>query len=81
VYAIAVFKSRKECMDFNSRLCSAGVSGRIINTPRCLSKSCCLSAKFPITYLVMVKRIINALKYATFDGFYRDDDSAVKIFI
>ncbi len=80
MYAIAVFKSRKECMDFNSRMCGAGISGKIINTPRCIMKSCCLSVKFPIYNVDIAKCIISKNRYLTFEGLFKETESgAIKI--
>lgn len=42
---IVVFRSRADALAFSSRLNSHGVSGKVVNTPRALSRSCGLSVR------------------------------------
>ncbi len=42
---IVVFRSRADALSFSSRLFKHGVSGKVVNTPRALSRSCGLSVR------------------------------------
>lgn len=68
---IAVFRSRAQAIDCNSRLRSSGVPSSLINTPREANIGCGLSIRIPQNMLERAKRIILNGKYSAFYGFFR----------
>ena len=68
---LAVFRSRSQAMDCNSRLRSYGINATIINTPREANIGCGLSLKIPQELLNRVRVIIKNGNYSAFYGFYR----------
>lgn len=67
---IAVFRSRAQAIDCNSRLRSLGVQSSIINTPREANIGCGLSVKIPLNSFERAKRIIANGRYSAFYGFF-----------
>ena len=68
---IAVFRSRAQAIDCNSRLRSMGVPSSLINTPREANIGCGLSVKIPQNMLERAKRIIANSKYSAFYGYFK----------
>lgn len=68
---IAVFRSRAQAIDCNSRLRSLGVQSSLINTPREANIGCGLSVKIPQNAVERAKRIIANGKYSAFFGYLR----------
>ena len=69
-YRIAVFKSRKEAIEFGTRMENAGVWVRAIGTPSSISSACGLSVKFKASDLGKAKFILSGGDYFSFKGFY-----------
>ncbi len=67
---IAVFRSRAQAMDCNSRLRSMGVPSSIINTPREANVGCGLSVRVPQNMLARAKVIIANGRYSAFYGYF-----------
>lgn len=68
---IAVFRSRAQAIDCNSRLHSLGVPSSLINTPREANIGCGLSVKIPQNMIDRAKRIIASGRYSAFYGYFR----------
>lgn len=68
---IAVFRSRSQAIDCNSRLRAHGVPSSLINTPREANVGCGLSLKFPQNMLPRVKALIASGRYSAFYGFIK----------
>lgn len=68
---IAVFRSRAQAIDCNSRLRSLGVQSGLINTPREANVGCGLSVKIPQNAVERAKRIILNGRYSAFYGFFK----------
>lgn len=68
---IAVFRSRAQAIDCNSRLRALGVPSSIINTPREANVGCGLSVRIPQNMFERAKRIIANGKYSAFYGYFR----------
>ena len=66
---IAVFKSRTQAIDCNTRLRSYGIPSALINTPKEAHIGCGLSVKIPQNMLPRARQIIFAGKYTAFYGF------------
>jgi len=67
---LAVFRSRAQAMDCNSRLRKYGVPCNLINTPAEANIGCGLSVKFSLTVAPKAKQIISAARYSAFYGFF-----------
>ncbi len=68
---IAVFRSRSQAMDCNSRLRALGVPSNLINTPREANIGCGLSVRLPQNMLPRAKAIIANGRYSAFYGYFR----------
>ena len=69
-YLIAVFKSRRDAMEFGSVMSRYGVRVAAVNIPRTISVSCGLSVKFPKSALSIAERVLSGSEYFSFKGFY-----------
>lgn len=67
---LAVFRSRSQAADCNSRLRSYGIPSSLINTPKEANVGCGLSVKLPQNMLPRAKSIVLNAKYSAFYGFY-----------
>lgn len=67
---LAVFRSRSQAVDCNSRLRMNGVPSVLINTPKEANIGCGLSVKLPQTSVSRAKAIVMSGKYSAFYGFY-----------
>lgn len=68
---IAVFRSRAQAIDCNSKLRSLGIASSLINTPREANIGCGLSVRIPQNALDRAKRIIASGRYSAFYGFFK----------
>ena len=66
---IAVFRSRAQAIDCNSRLRRFGVPSSIINTPKEANIGCGLSVRIPQNMLARAKTIIAGGRYSAFYGY------------
>jgi hypothetical protein len=67
---LAVFRSRSQAIDCNSRLKRYGISATLINTPKEANVGCGLSLKFYENVLTRAKPVILNGNYSAFYGFY-----------
>ncbi|MDE6585122.1 MAG: DUF3343 domain-containing protein [Clostridia bacterium] len=67
---LAVFRSRSQAADCNSRLRMNSINCALINTPKEVGVGCGLSVKIPQYQLMRAKGIIMRGKYSAFYGFY-----------
>lgn len=67
---LAVFRSRAQAMDCNSRLRGARVAASLVNTPKEANIGCGLSIKFSSVNLPRVRTVIKSAGYSAFFGFY-----------
>lgn len=67
---IAIFRSRSQAVDFNSKLRSTGIAAELITTPKEANVGCGLSVKFNKNYAERAKFIIRKSNYSAFYGFY-----------
>ena len=67
---LAVFRSRSQAIDCNSRLKRYGISATLINTPKEANVGCGLSLKFYENVLNRAKPVILSGNYSAFYGFY-----------
>lgn len=70
-YAIAVFRSRTETINFSNLLRSYGVGVSVINTPRKANVSCGISAKFEMSALAKAREILSRRSFMSFGGFFK----------
>ena len=66
---LAVFRSRSQAMDCNSRLRRYGIPSNLINTPKEAGVGCGLSVKFPKEAEMHARAVISRGKYSAFYGF------------
>ena len=66
---LAVFRSRSQAVDCNSRLRRGGIPSNLINTPKEAGVGCGLSVKFPQNMEMRAKAIIFGGRYSAFYGF------------
>lgn len=78
---LAVFRSRAQAMDCNTRLRSNGIPTNIVNTPAEGNIGCGLSVKLPQNMLPRAKPLILGGKYSAFYGFYTVTNAYGKIFV
>lgn len=67
---LAVFKSRAQAADCNSRLKINGIPAALINTPKEANVGCGLSVKIPQNSLPRARVLISNARYSAFYGFY-----------
>lgn len=67
---IAVFRSRAQAIDCNSRLRASGVPSNIVNTPKEANVGCGLSVKIPNNMQRRASAVIANGNYSAFYGFY-----------
>ena len=67
---IAVFRSRAQAIDCNSRLRASGVPSNIVNTPKEANVGCGLSVKIPNNMQRRANAVIANGNYSAFYGFY-----------
>ncbi|MDE7082076.1 MAG: DUF3343 domain-containing protein [Clostridia bacterium] len=67
---LAVFRSRSQAIDCNSRLNKYGINAALINTPKEANIGCGLSVKFAENVLNRAKILIKSGNYSAFYGYY-----------
>jgi len=70
MYMIAVFKSRRDTIEYASMLSRYGVSVTVVSTPRKIGVSCGLSVRFPRAALPLADRALRGGDFYSFKGFY-----------
>ena len=70
MYMIAVFKSRKDAVQFAGVLSRYGVKVTVGNTPRGIGIPCGLSVRFPRGAISLAERVLSGNDYFGFAGFY-----------
>lgn len=68
---LAVFRSRAQAADCNSKLRMNGIPASLINTPKEANIGCGLSVKIPQNSLPRAKNIILGARYSAFYGFFQ----------
>ena len=66
---LAVFRSRSQAVDCNSRLRRGGIPSNLINTPKEANVGCGLSVRFPQNMEMRAKSLIAGGRYSAFYGF------------
>ncbi|MCH5143215.1 MAG: DUF3343 domain-containing protein [Clostridiales bacterium] len=66
---LAVFRSRSQAMDCNSRLRRGGIPSSLINTPKEAGVGCGLSVKFPQSTEKSARALISGGRYSAFYGY------------
>ncbi len=66
---LAVFRSRSQAVDCNSRLKRGGIPSALINTPKEANVGCGLSVKFPQNAGTRAKALVTSGRYSAFYGF------------
>lgn len=66
---LAVFRSRSQAADCNSRLRRGGIPSSLINTPKEANVGCGLSVKFPQSAEMRARALILGGRYSAFYGF------------
>ncbi|MDE6504644.1 MAG: DUF3343 domain-containing protein, partial [Clostridia bacterium] len=67
---LAVFRSRAQAADCNSRLRMNGVPSNLVNTPKEANIGCGLSVKIPQNMAARAKALVLSGRYSAFYGFY-----------
>ena len=67
---IAVFKSRKDAMQFAMMMNKSRVRVRMISTPSSIGSSCDLSVRFPRVAFSIAERVLSYAEFQTFKGFF-----------
>lgn len=67
---LAVFRSRSQATDCNSRLRMNGIQTKLINTPKEANVGCGLSVNIPQNSFQRAKMIIYNARYSAFYGFF-----------
>lgn len=78
---LAVFRSRSQAVDCNSRLRLNGIPSTLINTPKEANIGCGLSVKLPQNALPRAKGVILNARYSAFYGFYSMKNTYGKTFL
>ena len=60
-YGVAAFRSRQQVLVFNNALQRAGIQGRIVSTPRDVSRGCGLSVRFRLEDAAGVVRVLRQM--------------------
>lgn len=66
---LAVFRSRSQAMDCNSRFRRSGIPSNLINTPKEAGVGCGLSVKFPQSMERRARALISGGRYSAFYGY------------
>ena len=70
MYVIAVFKSRRDALQFADALTRFGVSVTVVNTPRRIGVPCGLSVRFHRREMSLAEKVLSRNDYFGFKGFY-----------
>ncbi len=68
---IAVFKSRREAIEFGTAMRRNGARVAAVNTPSRISSACGLSVRFRRNDLRTAQRVLSEGDYFSFKGFYK----------
>jgi len=68
---LAVFRSRSQAIDCNTKLKALRIPTALIPTPKQANVGCGLSVKFGSAYLTRVKNFLNRANYSAFGGYLR----------
>ena len=80
MYYIFSFRSRNQSICFFECAAKAGVSAKLINTPRVISIGCGLSVKVAAAHIDAAYKILNTKRYTTFLGlFYYNGSKVVRV--
>ncbi|MCH5149016.1 MAG: DUF3343 domain-containing protein [Clostridiales bacterium] len=66
---LAVFRSRSQAVDCNSRFRRGGIPSNLINTPKEAGVGCGLSVKFPQNMETRARALVSSGRYSAFYGF------------
>ena len=78
---LAVFRSRAQAIDCNTRLNHSGIRSAVINTPKEANVGCGLSVKIPANQLARAKMLIANARYSAFYGYYTMQNVYGRIYI
>lgn len=67
---LAVFRSRSQAVDCNTRLRAHGVPSCIVNTPKDANIGCGLSVRLPQNMVARGKALVRSGNYSAFYGFF-----------
>ena len=70
IFLIAVFKSRKEAIEFGRAMERIGARVIAVHTPPSISSACGLSVKFKKNDLGRAERVLSGGDFFSFKGFY-----------
>ena len=68
---LAVFRSRSQAADCNTRLKNFGISASLVNTPKEANVGCGLSVKIPQQLLDKARILVKNGNYSAFYGFFK----------
>ena len=72
---LAVFRSRSQAIDCNSRLRASGIPSSLINTPSEANIGCGLSIKIPQNFFERAIKVVINGRYSAFYGFFRTQNN------
>ena len=78
MYYIFSFRSRNQSIGFFEAAVEAGISAKIISTPRVISIGCGLSVKVCVRDISKAERLLSLSGYNTFLGIFYYNGSEVK---
>lgn len=78
---LAVFRSRSQAIDCNSRLRASGVPSNIVNTPKEANIGCGLSVKIPQNASARARGLILGGNYSAFYGFFTVSNAYGRTFV
>ena len=76
---LAVFRSRSQAMDCNTRLRRSGIPSNLINTPKEAGVGCGLSVKFPKELEMHARAVVTGGRYSAFYGFMTKNENYGRI--
>ena len=78
---LAVFRSRSQAADCNTRLKNFGIPTSLVNTPKEANVGCGLSVKIPQILLPRARTLIISARYSAFYGFYTMQNLYGRIYV
>lgn len=70
MFTIAVFKSRRDAIQYAAVLSRYGVNVTVVGTPRKIGVPCGLSVRFSRRAMPVAERALHAGDFYSFNGFY-----------
>ncbi|HCJ01947.1 MAG TPA: hypothetical protein DHV31_03535 [Clostridiales bacterium] len=67
---IAVFKSRRDAMQFGMMMGKRGVRVNTVSTPSSVGSTCDLSVRFPRAAFALARQILSYGEFQSFKGFF-----------